>query len=175
MSDSDSFETLWTVAHQAPLSMRFSRKEHWSGLPFPSLGNLPIPGIDPASPALQADSSPRSHLRSPKTCRSWAESSESVFRHQYTFLPDCQLFWLNIFPFCWHWPLKILPFEQQADELEFGNRIYSEILCKKQWVKCMHSNRNTSLKQSTEFKNLTRTGSIAHHLSYVGKNHTHTK
>ena len=53
---SDSIVTSWTVACQAPLSMEFSRKEHWSGLPFPSLGNLPIPGIDPASPALQADS-----------------------------------------------------------------------------------------------------------------------
>ena len=40
---------LWTVAHQAPLSMGFSRQEHWSGLPFPSPGDLPGPGIDPAS------------------------------------------------------------------------------------------------------------------------------
>ena len=46
------FVTLWTVAHQAPLSMEFSRQEHWSGLPFPSLGRLPNPGIKPASPAL---------------------------------------------------------------------------------------------------------------------------
>ena len=46
----------WTVAHQAPLSMGFSRQEYWSGLPFPSLGDLPKPGIEPESPALQADS-----------------------------------------------------------------------------------------------------------------------
>ena len=46
----------WTVAHQAPLSMRFSRREYWSGLPFPSPGDLPDPGIKPGSPALQADS-----------------------------------------------------------------------------------------------------------------------
>ena len=46
------FVTLWTVAHQAPLSMEFSRQEHWSGLPFPSLGCLPNPGIKPVSPAL---------------------------------------------------------------------------------------------------------------------------
>ena len=45
----------WTVAHQAPPSMGFSRQEHWSGLPFPSLGDLPNPGIEPRSPALQAD------------------------------------------------------------------------------------------------------------------------
>ena len=47
--------TLWTVALQAPLSMGFSRQEYWSGLPFPSPGDLPNPGIKPGSPALQAD------------------------------------------------------------------------------------------------------------------------
>ena len=46
------------VAHQAPLSMGFSRQEYWSGLPFPSLEDLPNPGIKPRSPALQADSLP---------------------------------------------------------------------------------------------------------------------
>ena len=49
------FATPWTVAHQAPLSMGFSRREYWSGLPFPSPGDLPNPGIKPGSPALQAD------------------------------------------------------------------------------------------------------------------------
>ena len=49
------FATPWTVAYQAPLSMGFSRQEHWSGLPFPSPGDLPEPGIEPGSPALQAD------------------------------------------------------------------------------------------------------------------------
>ena len=48
--------TPWTVAHQAPLSMGFSRQEYWSGWPFPSPGNLPYPGIKPRSPVLQADS-----------------------------------------------------------------------------------------------------------------------
>ena len=43
------FATPWTVAHQAPLSMGFSRQEYWSGLPFPSPGDLPIPGIEPSS------------------------------------------------------------------------------------------------------------------------------
>ena len=46
---------LWTVTHQAPLSMGFSRQEYWSGLPFPSPGDLPDPGIEPRSPTLQAD------------------------------------------------------------------------------------------------------------------------
>ena len=49
---SDSLLTPWTVAHQAPLSMGFLRQEYWSGLPFPSSGDLPNPGIEPISPAL---------------------------------------------------------------------------------------------------------------------------
>ena len=53
-----TLETLWTVACQSPLSMGFSRQEYWSGLPFPSPGDLPNPGIEPWSPALQADSLP---------------------------------------------------------------------------------------------------------------------
>ena len=47
-----------TVACQAPLSMGFSRQEYWSGLPLPSPGDLPDPGIEPGSPALQTDSLP---------------------------------------------------------------------------------------------------------------------
>ena len=46
------FATLLTEAYQAPPSMRFSRQEYWSGLPFPSPGDLPDPGIEPGSPAL---------------------------------------------------------------------------------------------------------------------------
>ena len=52
MSDS---VTLWTVAYQVPPSMGFSRQEYWSGLPFPSPGDLPDSGIEPRSPALQVD------------------------------------------------------------------------------------------------------------------------
>ena len=43
------FVTTWTVAHQVPLSMEFSRQEYWSGVPFPSPGDFPDPGIEPAS------------------------------------------------------------------------------------------------------------------------------
>ena len=50
--------TPWTVACQAPLTMGFSRQENWSGLPFPSPGDHPNPGIEARSPALQADSLP---------------------------------------------------------------------------------------------------------------------
>ena len=49
------FATLWTVAYQAPPSMGFSRQEYWSGLPLPSPGDLPKPGIEPGSPTLEAD------------------------------------------------------------------------------------------------------------------------
>ena len=49
------FATPWTVAHQPPPVMGFSRHEYWSGLPFPSPGDLPYPGTEPMSPALQAD------------------------------------------------------------------------------------------------------------------------
>ena len=52
------FVTPWTVAYQAPPSMGFSRQECWSGLPFPSPGDLPDPGIQPQSPTLQADTLP---------------------------------------------------------------------------------------------------------------------
>ena len=45
----------WTVAHQAPLSVAVSRQEYWSGLPFPSPGDLPNTGLEPGSPAWQAD------------------------------------------------------------------------------------------------------------------------
>ena len=50
------FATLWTVAYQAPPSMGFSRQEYWSGLPLPSPGDFPDPGIEPRSPTLEADS-----------------------------------------------------------------------------------------------------------------------
>ena len=52
------FATPWTVAYQAPPSMGFSRQEYWRGLPFPSPGDLPDPGIKPGSPTLQADALP---------------------------------------------------------------------------------------------------------------------
>ena len=48
------FVTPWTVAHQVPLSMEFSKQEYWSGLLFPPPGDLPNPGIEPGSPTLQA-------------------------------------------------------------------------------------------------------------------------
>ena len=62
------FAVLWTIAHQTPLSMGFSRQEYWSGLPCPPPGDLPNSGIKLvsfAAPGLQVDSLPLSHQRSP--------------------------------------------------------------------------------------------------------------
>ena len=58
--------TPWTVAHQAPLSMRLSRQEYWSGLPLPSLGDLPNPGIERVSPALAGGFFTQSQQERPK-------------------------------------------------------------------------------------------------------------
>ena len=59
------FVTPWMAAHQAPLTMGFSRQENWRRLPFPPPEDLPDPGIKPESPALQVDSLPLNHLRRP--------------------------------------------------------------------------------------------------------------
>ena len=61
------FLTPWTVAYQPPPSMGFSKQECWSGLPFPSPGDLPNPGVEPMSPTLQAEAllsePPGKHIR----------------------------------------------------------------------------------------------------------------
>ena len=61
------FLTPWTVAHQAPPSVGFFRQEYWSGLPFPSPGDLPDPGIKPKSPAVAGGSFTTEPLRKPTT------------------------------------------------------------------------------------------------------------
>ena len=68
LSNVQLFANLWTVAHQAPVSIQSFRQEYWSGLPFPPPGDLPIPGIEPlslVSAALQRDSLLLSHQGSP--------------------------------------------------------------------------------------------------------------
>ena len=62
----NSFATPWAVAHQAPLSMVFSRQKDWNGLPFPSPGDILGLGTKPRSPALQVDSLPLTHQGSPR-------------------------------------------------------------------------------------------------------------
>ena len=71
--------TSWTIAGHTPLSMEFSRQEYWNGYPFPSPGDLPDPGIDPRSPALQADS-----LLSEPSGRPLLQMSCSKFERSYT-------------------------------------------------------------------------------------------
>ena len=71
----------WTAAHQAPPSMGFSRQEHWSGVPLPSAGELPDPGIQLGSPAPQADSLPTEPPGKPinkikKILTEWRESRD---------------------------------------------------------------------------------------------------
>ena len=67
------FVTPWTIAHQTPQSMEFSRQEYWSGLPFPSPGDLPSPGFEPGSPALQVDALPSEPSGTPP---SWGHSEK---------------------------------------------------------------------------------------------------
>ena len=62
VSRAQLFATPWAVAYQVPPSMGFSRQEYWSGLPFPPPGDLPDPGIEPRSLALQADTLPSEPL-----------------------------------------------------------------------------------------------------------------
>ena len=73
------FATPWTIAHQAPPSMGFSRQEDWSGLTFPSPGHLPDPGTELGSPALQADS-----LLSEPPGKTYCISY--VYLHRYKFI-----------------------------------------------------------------------------------------
>ena len=83
LSHVELFVIPWTVAHQAPLSMGFSQQKYWSELPFPSPGHFPDPGIEPVSPAWQADSLPLKHLASPIiiTCISQIMTIEMCLLH----------------------------------------------------------------------------------------------
>ena len=84
---SNTLLTRWTTAHQAPLTLWFSRQEYWSELPFSSAGVLSHPGIKPASLALQADSLPLSRLGNPwlpyeHSDDCWISMTNSLFKDQ---------------------------------------------------------------------------------------------
>ena len=115
------FATPWTVAQQVPLSMGFSRPEYWSGLPFPSPGELPNPGIEPRSPVLQEDSLPSETPRKPY----WEEGEWQTSKNSYQSITTLLLFtvlsyfwWLSkvtiphptpptsSFIFSWRWYLR---------------------------------------------------------------------
>ena len=94
----------WIVAHQASLSLGFSWKEYWSGLPCPSLRDLPNPRIEPASlvsPALQADSLPLSYQRSPIFSVETIYYEEPFFTYELnlTYTSDKASHRLSILPF----------------------------------------------------------------------------
>ena len=76
------FATPWTVAYQAPQSVGFSRQECWSRLPFPSPGDLPDPGIEPGSPALQADTLPSKPPGKPSKITVWLENKKEQSRQR---------------------------------------------------------------------------------------------
>jgi len=122
------FATPWTVAHQAPLSMKFFRQKYWSGFPFPSLRDLPDPGIKPASLASSAlaGSLPVRHLGSPEqsgyrvsfaqddtvgSCQSFFESQE-IKLSTGIFKP-----WLM--SFCLFWPPLVFNYKI----MQFGMRM----------------------------------------------------
>ena len=75
---SDFFLTLWTVALQAPLSMGFPRQEHWNGLPFPSPGDLPNPGIKSMSPALAGEFFTTEPPEKPLNCQTQQIFSDAI-------------------------------------------------------------------------------------------------
>ena len=77
LSSVQLFVTLWTITRQASLAMGLSRQEYWSGLPFPPPGDLPNPGIEPRSPALQAHSLPTESHGKPSLCRTSMQISHN--------------------------------------------------------------------------------------------------
>ena len=83
MSDS---ATPWTVAYQAPPSMGFSRQEYWSGLPFPSPGDLPDPGIERGFPALEADALTSEPLGKPTFVESSGFKTKSTLEAIHTLI-----------------------------------------------------------------------------------------
>ena len=74
LSRAQLFATPWTAAYQAPPSMRFSRQGYWSGVPFPSPGDLPNPGIEPGSPHCRQTLHPLSHQGSAYIPNTWSTS-----------------------------------------------------------------------------------------------------
>ena len=98
-----------TAAYQAPPSMGFSRQEYWHGLPFPSPGDLPVPGIEPRSPALQTDALPSEPPGKPtcfrlvvKQVRIHSKKNIIFLLSSPTFYDFDVLFYIFIYPFAVH-------------------------------------------------------------------------
>ena len=97
--------TLWTVAHQAPLSMRFSRQEYCSGLPFPPPGNCPNPGIEPTSrmfPTLAGRFFTTSATWEATLYSTGTEKSQSLVEDAYTWQYTANA-WTNVYEHDWTW------------------------------------------------------------------------
>ena len=108
LSHAQLFATPWTVAHQALLSMEFSRQEHWSGLTFLSPGDLPNPGgIEPTSPAFQVDSLPLNHVGT-------TYNYIVVYLVKYPFLFSCGFKLLSGFTFFQHEQFPIVVFVEHV-------------------------------------------------------------
>ena len=143
------FVTPWTVAHQAPLSMGFSRQEYWSGLPFPSPGDLPDPGIKPRSPTLQADavtSEPR-WLRCPMLQPNWCGIVSSLLT------PYCSCWHFWAFHFQLNKPLALKPFIKPVltSLLAWNSRqLFIQFMftehwsCTRSWAQSHRENRHIS-------------------------------
>ena len=108
---SDSLRPPWTGAHQAPLSVGFPRQEYWSGLPFPSPGGLPDPGIEPTSPALQAGSLPHLNVnpRQRQSLKKMQEANLASCLYPTSCLPLFSYTFLSPFP-CPFPTLSLIPF-----------------------------------------------------------------
>ena len=116
------FATPWTVAHQAPLSMGFSRQQYWSGLPFHPPGDLPDPGFKPESPALQAASLPATPSGKPQKKMVWTKLGKN-FKNIFKYFKKKELHLMNnkympsSLPGIWHVLLQLL-FSQLCNNKE---------------------------------------------------------
>ena len=137
-----SVATPWTVAYEAPLCMGFSRQGYWSALPLPSPGDLPNPGIEPGSPALQADTLPSEPPGNP--CKFWSLGQEDSLEEGVVFFPGeshGQRSLAGCIAFChmhWTW-LKA------TKHMYTGN--YTQYLCV--GTANRHRMRNTKLQNAT--------------------------
>ena len=134
------FATPWTVAHQAPLSMGFSRQQYWSGLPLPSPRDLSDPGIKPGSPALQADALPSEPSGTPSTCKVWWQ--RTPLWNQRNMVQSLTLLWKSCYSSL-HSPIN-------------WTQHVTHILFDKQYICGSDTQSSTSNVQSTGVRNLHR-------------------
>ena len=126
------FATPWSVAHQTPLSMRFSKQEYWSRQPFPSPGDLPDPGIQPRSLALQADSLCLSHHSKLSYMQNYLPEKKMSIKPNFFFLNYSIRIWSLIplpflnpawtsrsswFTYCWSLACSILSITLTRDQI----------------------------------------------------------